>query len=344
MSSQFLPVPWQRNLRKIPQHVQAKLAAAPTTAQFVAGVVKLVKVEALARGELRHLGMGVINGAVTFSARIVPDENVGPFSKKNRNGWDVVRRDLPMITRSFGVETPNFGDWAYGSHTVWLDREVYQRDYVDPPEFAFHIEKLKERSAGEVVFKVIVDLTLDRAAPDFEDTLFFALNFLQENLGAADILPSDADTTDLLSTLTLDWEIFPPGTIDEVGRRAVSGLRRPTPGQEKTVKARLALFKKLNPVRYVQGRGGLSHYIGALFADDLIVFENTRYGNALYVLYDGCNAISKRSRIDLLRCRDVPFHRFVHGPDWEKRFSAHIRAEKRKRGLRNEESSLFDLA
>ncbi|MTW18792.1 hypothetical protein GJ689_21560 [Rhodoplanes serenus] len=344
MSSQFMPVPWQRNLRKIPQHVQAKLAAAPATAQFVAGVVKVVKVDALARGELHHLGMGVSNGAVTFSARVALNERAGPYSNKNQNGWEVVHRDLPMVTRSFSVETPNFGDPSKGYHTVWVDREVYQRDYIDPPGFAFLIEKVKESRAGEVVFKVVVDFPLNRADPDFEDNLFFALNLLQENLGAADILLKDASVTDLLSPLTLDWEIFPPGTVDEVVSRAVKGLRNPTREQEQTVRARLALFNRLKPVRYVQGRGSMNHYIGALFADDLVVFENVRYGNALYVLYEGWDAVSKRSRIDLLKCRDVRFDRFVHGPGWEQRFSRHIRAEKRKRNLGGDEGTLFNVA
>ena len=30
----------------------------------------------------------------------------------------------------------------------------------------------------------------------------------------------------------------------------------------------------------------MNRYIGALFADDLVVFENVRYGDALYVVYD----------------------------------------------------------
>jgi hypothetical protein len=84
----------------------------------------------------------------------------------------------------------------------------------------------------------------------------------------------------------------------------------------------------------------MNRYIGALFADDLVVFENVRYGNALYVLYGNWEEISKRPRIDLLRNRDVSFERFVHSADWTERFQAHIRAEKRRRKIRDDDGDL----
>jgi hypothetical protein len=49
------------------------------------------------------------------------------------NGWDVKRTDLPMITKSYSWETPNFGDGStYGYHTTYRSREVYQLEVFDP--------------------------------------------------------------------------------------------------------------------------------------------------------------------------------------------------------------------
>ena len=64
---------------------------------------------------------------------------------------------------------------------------------------------------------------------------------------------------------------------------------------------RLKLFASLKPSSYLVGTAQFASYIGAQFADDLVVFENAYYGDALYVLYDNWRDVSKRSRIDLLK-------------------------------------------
>lgn len=335
MTNQFRPVPWQRNLRIIPHAVRAKLDAAPD-AEFVAGVVKAVPLAAIQAGRFTHLGIKVVNGEVSNPARSRPPAEMGSYSKKNREGWEVVRRDLPMITQTRSFDTPNFGDWSNGSHTVEVDRDVYQRDYFDPLDSDIIVEKLRVGSNGEIVFKFLVDFPLDRKLQNFEEDLLFALNLLQENLGTSDVLPRDANRDDLLSTLELDWEIFPPGTVDEVVRRTIGRLGRASPEQEALVRERIQLFSKLKPKKHIHGRGGLNRYIGALFADDLVVFENIHYGNALYVLYQDWAQVSQRSRVDLLKCRDVRFERFVHCEGWIERFTNHIRAEKRRRGIHDD--------
>jgi hypothetical protein len=335
----YRSVPWKRNLNQIPASVKAKLAAEPGV-KFVCGIVKAIPRSVLETAAFNHLGIGLVNSEIRFLARVLPPAGSGKYSSKNRDGWVVVHRDLPMVTETFYFEVPNYGDWSNGSHTISQDREVYQKDYIDPPTFEFLVELLHQ-SESEFVFKIVVDLPLDRNDPAFGEDLLFALNLLQENLGSADILPADARTAQLLSTLGLAWQIFPPGTADEVIRRAIGGMRNPNADQQERVRDRVAMFNALQPKHFLQGQGGLNSYVGALFADDLVVFENVRYGNALYVLFADWKDVSKRSRIDLLRARDVKFERFVHSPGWEERFEDYIRAEKRKRGLEVDEPSIF---
>lgn len=327
----FYRVAWKRNLNRTPVAVKAKLAAQPG-AKFVAGIVKAIPTAALESRTFAHLGIGIVNGELSYLPRVVPPVAMGRYSAKNQEGWVVVHRDLPMITETFYFEVPNFGDWSNGSHTISRDREVYQKDYIDPPNCELLVELLHE-SESDAVFKVVVDLPLDRDADSFDERLLFALNLLQENLGGADVLPADARSDQLLSTLGLEWQIFPPGTADEVVRRAIASMRRPNAEQQERVRERVAMFSALRPKQFLHGQGGLSNYVGALFADDLVVFENVRYGNALYVLFADWKDVSKRSRIDLLRAKDVNFERFVHSPGWEDRFEYFIRTEKRKRGL-----------
>jgi hypothetical protein len=329
----FRDVPWQRNLRHIPSEIIAKIDASPDV-EFVAGVVKTISISDVHAGVYAHIGMTIVNSAIAFKERVLPDVGMGMYSQRNRKGWEVVRRDLPMVTRAFTFEAPNYGDWSNGTHDVTQYREVYQRDSFEPPEMEIIVSKLRDDQNGAVVFKFTVDCKFDRKMSDYKESLLFALNLLQENVGVADVLRPDARTEELLSTLVLDWEIFPPGSVEEVVQRMTSGRGvRPSTEQESLIRERVALFSKLKPKRYILGRGGMNHYVGALYSDDLAVFENTRYGNALYVLQEKWEEISQRSRLDLLRSHDVPFERFVHCQGWAQRFKQHIDAEKRRRGI-----------
>lgn len=96
---------------------------------------------------------------------------------------------------------------------------------------------------------------------------------------------------------------------------------------------RVALFEKLGPTKYLKGTGGLNSYVGAQFANDLVVFENVRYGNALYVLYDDWEDISQRSRLALLKGTDERFDRFAHTEGWEGRFLKLLKTKKKEWGI-----------
>lgn len=333
----FRSVPWKRNVRNRPAQVTEWLEANPS-AHPVVGCIKTIPRSQLEAGTYVHLGLGYVGGRAVVPDSRVPLAELGPYSTKNREGWEVKRDDLPMITKTFSFDVPNWGDPSNGYHTVEQEREVYQRDYYDPPLFAVRMQTLKE-SDSAVIVKFVVDWPVDRESDDFDDDLLFALNLLQENVGACGVLPADASAGDLLATLDLGWEFFPPGTAPEIERFFRGGMKKLTPEIDGLIKERAELFRKLNPQKYIRGTGGLSCYVGALFADDLVVFENVHYGNALWVLYESWAETSKRSRIDLLRLRDIPFDRFIHSDGWQDRFAEHIAIEKKKRGIKHSRGS-----
>ncbi len=70
----------------------------------------------------------------------------------------------------------------------------------------------------QYVFKFAIEQVLNRRAPDFEFDLLYNLNILQENIGAADVFASAASLADYAATVRVDWEILPPGKIDEIVR------------------------------------------------------------------------------------------------------------------------------
>lgn len=331
MSTKYRHVPWQRNIRKIPAQVSSWLDEHPD-ADFVIGCAKTIPLTALATYD--HLGIGLAGGRPIYPESRIPIGEMGPYSTKNRGGWEHKRGGLPMITRTRTFERPNWGDPSRGYHTIELDQDVYQRDYFDAPMFAIRIELLKESDTA-VVFKFLVDCAVDRASADFEEDLLFALNLLQENVGGCGVLPAEATHADILSSLQMSWEFFPPGTAPEVERFFGGRMKHVTPALAAVIKERAALFWRLEPIRYLRGTGGLNRYVGAQFADDLVVFENVNYGNAIWILFEAWAETSGRSRIDLLRLRDVSYKRIVHSEGWQDLLTDFVTAEKRIRGIKS---------
>lgn len=64
-----------------------------------------------------------------------------------------------------------------------------------------------------------------------------------------------------------------------------------------------------------------------------MVFENLRYGNAVYVLYEDWVEIAKRSRLDLLRDHDANLDRVVHRLGWQGRLLGLLQRQLEEPGL-----------
>ena len=264
----------------------------------------------------------------------LPPTDMGKWSERNQAGWEFPRKDMPKITKTRTFETPNFGDAStYGTHTHYLDQAVYPREHHEPRMFQIEVEMIKQGGGGDAVsvYRIAIDTPIDRKGDFFELNLLWALNILQENTGAVGVFPSGASRDDYLRTVQLDWQFFPPGTREDViGFFTSGGSSAPL---AHTVAARVSLFEKLRPLRYLKGTGGMHSYVGAQFADDLVVFENVRYGNALYVLYDHWQEVSQRSRVSLLKGTDERFDRIAHTDGWETRFLELLKTKKEERDI-----------
>lgn len=329
----FRRFPWKRNFAKVPTSI-LKSVAGIKTPLIVVAQTKSIPISDIENGLYRQVGLLVESGAAVARDAGVPPASSGKWSQRNLEGWERKRTDLPKITKTYSWETPNFGDAAtYGTHTTWRERDVYQVEFDEPRGHEVKAEILKtgEGKPPTVLVKFSVPTLLDKSDDGFEKELLWALNVLQENTGVAGLFASDATRQDYLTTIALEWEVFPPGTADEI--IAVFRKRRSSKvtKADTIMEGRLKLFSSLKPTAYLAGTAKFSAYVGAQFASDLMVFENVRYGNALYVLYDTWREVSKRSRIDLLRGTSEKFDRFIHTDGWEDRFLDHVRAEQEKR-------------
>lgn len=320
------PVPWQRNFNRVPSAIFTRAMQLHSDLLVVAET-KRVPLDDIGKGVYRHIGLIFSDGVLTVSDPILPLPELGKWSARNRAGWERTRYDLPKVTKTYSWDTPNFGDaGTYGTHTHYRDREVYQVEISEARGYLIGAEVLNTPNSGAstALVRFFLDAELDRTRSDFEAELLWCVNILQENCGVANLYPSNATREDYIGSIALDWDIFPPGTAEQV-MAAIRRSHGSANGEcDKIMADRIKLFATLKPRAFLRGRGGFNTYVGAQFADDLVVFENTTYGNALYVLYDNWEEISKRSRLDLLKGTSLHFDRFQHRDGWRERFLTHM--------------------
>jgi hypothetical protein len=315
---------WKGAFRSIPTSIKTKLAQIRSDLVKVAATKKIPLHDVASRCYV-HLGITSEGSTLKIVAEsVLPPAKFGKFADRNRNGWEVKRTDLPKIIKSFSWETPNFGDaFTYGTHTHYRDRQVYQLEVFEPRLFPIKIELLNSPEAEAALIKFEVGQLLNKRSAGFETDLLFCLNLLQESTGVSGVYASEATREDFIGTVHLDWEVFPPGKADELIAFIKKNSGGLSPQKAGVVAERIKLFGTLPVKQFIYGSGsfgGAGAYVGALYADDLVVFENMTYGNALYVLYDDWQDVSKRSRLELLRGTTENFDRVVHTDGWEQRF------------------------
>lgn len=328
MTSKF-NIQWKQNLRKIPDGILSKLKGLKPD-NLVVACVKKISAADISGGKYSHLNISLEADKPLFPSMVVPHVEVGKYSRTNVEGKEIVRKDLPMISKDFTWEVPDYGDWSLGSHDITISRDVYIRDFIAPKELALTIELIGEeiRATGNLfVFKFSIDEDLNRTVTGFEESLLFNLNLLQENVGNIDVFASDAKLSDYLTTVYVDWEILPPG--EGAINKIVSGLPPRSPEIREKLIARYKLLSKLNPISYISGTSGFRRYFGAQFTEKLVVFENLEYGNAIYVMFEDWESLSKLSRLELLSSHRQGFERIIHRSGWEEILIKIIKEKKR---------------
>ena len=309
----------RKNIRKIPKEVIAKLETIESNEVVVACAIR-INAEHLRSGKLAHLGIQLDDQGLSVPSSVIPPGASGKYSRINAVGEEIVRRDLPMKTHYHTVQTPNWGDSYYGYHDVELPHKAYPREFRPPRETDIGMAPATTSPGlAEYVISFRVNRVLDKRAKDFANRLLEDLNLLQENVGICSVQPSSTSIDDYIMSLNLDWEILPPGTREEAILRLFRG-RQPSREALECAADRYDFFMTLNPQRLVYGTSGFRRYFGALLRDNLVVFENVEYGNAIYVMFGNWRELSRRSRIELLSGQyGTDFVRIPHSEAWKSR-------------------------
>lgn len=311
----------KKNLRKIPKHIRFKLKSLEDV-EVEAVVVLLHSKETVLKGKLKKFGIYYQNDKLRIQEKFMPLSSAGKFSRINRFGKVLVRKDLPMVTKSFSMEVPNYGDWSKGSHEISYDREVYERERISPPKYSISPELIKERE-GELIFGFRVRPPVNKTDREFETQLLFHLNLIQENFGDCDIVEKGQRLEEKPAFKKLRWEILPPGWWKD--RNRLKEIKRRLGSREADYFfERLELIRGLGAKESYEGRSYLGNRLYFVFIfDELVIAECPEFGNALYYL-DGKKAalwkkIFSRTKKEALRSGAK---RLPHLGNWESRLKS----------------------
>jgi hypothetical protein len=272
------------------------------------------------------------NGELSYQTLYVPHVSKGKYSKKNVEGYRVRYLDRPKILKSYYMgERPIWGDYSNGTFSLIVSRLITPYDEIPPKEVAFIVRLIETKEVNGVIhyiFKVNTNVNFDRNNENIVDELFFHLNLIQENFGSVDVYQSYIADQYLLNSVLLSWDIFPPGERDEDLNRITSGLRNLSRERVSEIAERYNFLRDQNPRTFITGRSGMLRYFGAQFSDNLVVFENTNYGNALYLLFENWRELSQLSRLEIQDRPKDQYIRVKHIGAWQQTVSNIIQAKR----------------
>lgn len=322
----------KKNIRKIPDHIRQKLSAI-NQEEIVACCSLKADTDAIMAGEFSHLGISFDGIQLSYPEEHLPLPSQGRFSRWNVYGREVKRKDLPKEPFNIYVDVPNWGDYSKGTHTIVWERERYPIDYYPPRFIALRFELLNPNTDDETFwFRVTATEVLSKSSAEFEERLFFCFNLLQENVGGFDVAPSGLSKEQYVRMYWVDWEILPVGNRDLIVNRLSAGQREPVTTRH-VIAERYDFFMSLGAKEIVFGTSGFARYFGARIEDDLVVFENLRYGNAIYIMYEDWRILSKRSRTELLTGRlGSDFDRVTHSGAWQNKVRRIVHDRQRRTG------------
>lgn len=306
-----------RNFRKLPHHVLDKLANIDNN-EIVVGFAKTYNAKEIEDGLLNHLQIYVNETGLILPEPIIPCSKMGKYSKRNAEGSIIIRRDLPKCTLYYRtMEAPNWN--GNGTHDVEIPVNGYPRDIISPTLFSITINS-DDPSSGlaKYTLRFRLNHTINKTAPDFRNELLYCINILQENISNCDIYPSDITMSEYLAALHVEWELLPPDTSLQRIIQHLFSRRILTDQEQIILNERKAFIESLNPQQIILGTSGFVRYYGALVRNNLAVFDNIRYGNALYIMFEDWQFLSRRSRIELLSGRfGTNFYRIPHKNNWQ---------------------------
>lgn len=264
-------------------------------------------------GNYTEVGLHLANGSIATREPAPSPPSCGLYARRNIDGWEEKRRDLPKERREISTWAPS---WNSGSfHFISREIDAYPVDH-HPAKLLTVSATVLERLADAALVRFRVDQPLEKVSKSFSPDLQFNLRLLREAVGDAHVYDADLTDEEFARIQSVDWELLPKGSVERVLARLHSH-RDINAERLKVASERLRVLDRLDHDGFIVGTGRFAKYFGAKFGDRLVALENLEYGNALYVFEHNWEKLTQLSRTELIRRRDPSVHRVPHLPGWQ---------------------------
>lgn len=233
---------------------------------------------------------------------------VGPSTQFNALGREIIRKDLPMETRSRIIDT-SWQDWHGQTHygTQYRDYKAYPRELVPPPGE----ELTLVQRGGDVVASSRV-IRRDES----EEVIVHILNVFLEIFGSLDI--AQPDLVPAVRVKRVNWKILPPGEYPFARASAALGdyFQRLPDNVRAVAEYRIKTITRHKPDFIAIGMGGFSDYVVFGFTDRRrYVLESPLLGNATYIFRDDWESFAALSKAEIIQ-GNLQETRLVHNRQW----------------------------
>jgi hypothetical protein len=263
------------------------------------------------RQELTRAGFS----ATLDAGETVTPAKIGPVSRFNAEGKQIVRRELPKedATRMLEWTWEEFRgkDKVEQSDFRFIHYQRYQREQVPPPGVELQIVG----DARENYYAVTEAIPYDDA---HRVRLLHAVNLCLEHFGVCGVFTDDLVPVLRAPLRRLNWKLLPQGARPwEELKRDLQPVVAQTGKRTRAVFLhRLEVVNEGQPAFTAIGQGGFEGYVVLGFPRlNLYICESTRYGNATYVFAQDWEPLSQMTKADILN-QNLQKERIVHNEGW----------------------------
>lgn len=256
---------------------------------------------------------------------ILPSFDFGPVSLFNAEGKFIKHKDRPMETAYRTIEW-RWKEWhgpydrIERSRLVDVPYKRYPRTFIEPPSIEFTIVQTDDMG------KILVGPTLDYVVAN-EQEIVHAINLFLEIFGECQFFTEELDEINKLPVKKLNWKILPPGERPwpQLKKEVQVIINEAPKGNRVIIEYRLETINKYKPNFAAVGEGGFRGYIVLGFDNkNLYVFENVRYGNAMYLFDRNWRELSKKTKAEILN-KQLQLDRIIHKEGWDSKIRKWLR-------------------
>jgi len=304
---------------KIPQ----KILSIDNGINIKCSVKKSYNVLDIKEGLLKSLNINLKDNKLFLPNDFIVPLSVGRFSKQNRDGLIIKRRNLPMETIYY-TQDRTITDWHGGKHDVTFDMPYrrYPREKISAQKIKIR-SYLINKSNNNFDLGFVFDKVITKGSRKWKDDLLFLINLSLELFDEFDLIDTKTGNS-LIKIIRTNWQILPPGEypFERIKKQIKKEIEKSKISSDRFDLKRLDFCESLFPDFRAIGTNEFRGYVIFGFKEKRIyILDNSRIGNAIYIFSGQWQNFSKKTKKELINMMSNSQHikRVVHNGDWQQK-------------------------